>query len=190
MSTHDVLIDAFRSVSDKNALAWSVLDTKSELFVTSAIAIAANRASNARLAFVEYPPRVDLVLKDQSGRVTQAYLAKAGYATDFQPGRISSEHPYLGAHLNADLEKLESLCSRLGESVTGAGIFYLYEVSEPSRQTKYGGSPKIDIENAIAALVRFVPRGELVAREALDCGIADGAAVRIHLCIFDPATEG
>lgn len=187
MSTHEVLLDAFKSIADKNALAWSVIDTKSELSVTSAIALSANRLARARVAHVEYPPRVDLVFKGPGGKVAQAYLAKAGYVTDFQPRAIVKSNPYLGGHFNKDLQKLPTVCSRLGREVRGAGLFYLYEVSDPSRQTKYGGLPAVELEVAVTTLSRFAAHGVLAGRKMLDCGIADGAAVRIHLCIFDPA---
>ena len=158
MTAHKLLINAFRSISDKNALAWSVLDTKSELFVWSAIALAANCEAASRIAYVEYPRRVDLVFKDKNGRVADAHSAKAGYVSDFQPRRIAIAYRYLGAHLDADIAKSPPLCARLGAEVQGAGIFYLYEVSEPSKQTKYADKV-VDVELAIAALVRFVPRG-------------------------------
>ena len=186
MNTHEILINAFKSIPDKNALAWSVIDTKSELTVTSAIAISANRLAGVRIAHVEYPPRVDLVFKGAGGEVTQAYLAKAGYMTDFQPGAITRSNPSLGGHFNKDLEKLSAICSRLGREVFGAGLFYLYEVSDPSRQTKYGGLPKVPLDKAVSTLERFAPCSVLVGREMLDCGIADGTAVRLHMCIFNP----
>jgi hypothetical protein len=186
---HNTVLDAFRSIDDKNALAWSVLDTKSELFVSAAIALSANRRARRRIAHVEYPPRVDLVLVDEQGRPAHAYLAKAGYLTDFQPARIQRRDPYLGLCLDDDIPKVQGLCTQLGPSVRGSALFYLYEVSAPSRQLKYGKVPPVSLSVARETLPLFVPRASLIAHETIDCGHADGADVRIHLYVFEPTAS-
>ncbi len=86
--SHNKIIQAFIDIEDKNALAWSVIDNKSELAVTSAIALSANRKANKRIAYVERS-RIDLTFENEDKTVS-LYEAKAAYSTDFQPGRISS----------------------------------------------------------------------------------------------------
>lgn len=183
---HKTVLDAFRSIQDKNSLAWSVLDTKSELFVSAAIALSANRQAGRRVAHVEYPPRIDLVFVNEHREPAHAYLAKAAYLTDFQPARIEKRYWYLGGCLNDDIPKVQALSLRLGKNVRGSVLFYLYEVSAPTRQLKYGKAPPVSLPIAIETLTRFVPHGSLVASETIECGGADGADVRIHLYLFDP----
>ena len=134
---------------------------------------------------VQYPPRIDLVFKDPGGLLSHAYLAKAGYVNDFQPNAIAKMDPYLGTHLSNDVTKLLALRSRLGLQIICAAVFYLYEVSDSSRMTKYRRAPVV-VDIALETLQRFVQHGVLVAKEVIDCGDADGANVRIHLCVFDP----
>ncbi|MGI8789133.1 MAG: hypothetical protein ACR2HG_15445 [Pyrinomonadaceae bacterium] len=84
---HDKLIEAFLNIEDKNALAWSVLDTKSELTVSLAIAVSANRKADKRVAYVEHS-RIDLAFVNDDNTFA-LYEAKAAYITDFQPKRIA-----------------------------------------------------------------------------------------------------
>lgn len=166
-----------------------MLDNKSESSVSLAISVSANRRSAARVAHVEYPPRLDLVFLE-NGVPTTLYEAKAGYATDFQPGRISKADWYLGACVSDDLAKLARVRAKIKTARQHAALFYLYENSVPQRQLKYGKSPAVDAAAAISGLKRLVRNGTLIAQEVIDCGVADSAAIKIHLCIFEPSTGG
>jgi len=67
-----------------------------------------------------------------------------------------------------------------------AGIFFIAEAREPERHKAYFNGHVIDIDRAIALLQQQVTRGDLVAHETIDCGVADGTKVSIHMCVFDP----
>ncbi len=188
--THRALIRAFRSIQDKEALAWAILDGKSESIVSNAISASANRGVKARLAHSEYSKgRVDLVLL-KSGKPSMLYEAKAGYTTDFQPKRIGRGDKYLGPCVSKDLVKLARVRRKHPKHfacVQGhAALFYLYEISNRSRQIKYGRKPAVNRSCALAGLTGLAKRGNLVKRVTIDCGHADSAKVKIHLCIFEP----
>jgi len=53
-AAHQQLVEAFLNITNKNALAWSILDEKSERAITSAIALSANYQAGTRVASVEY----------------------------------------------------------------------------------------------------------------------------------------
>ncbi len=83
---HDRLIEAFHGIQDKNALACSIIDTKSEKTVSLAIVVSANRKANKRIAFVEHK-RVDICFVNDDDSIS-LYEAKSAYLTDFQQRRI------------------------------------------------------------------------------------------------------
>jgi len=185
VADHRQVLAAFQAIEDKNALAWSILDTKSETAITRAIAVAANRVARARVAYVEYPPRVDLVFCE-SGSPIAAYEAKAAYVTDFQERRISKNDWYLGECTDDDLVKLAGLNLRHPTMRQVLGIFFIYEVGDPTKQLKYGGNPRVEASRALEALASGVKLGRLSATGMIDCGQADGNPVKVHMCIFDP----
>jgi hypothetical protein len=187
-SRHRILIDAFHSIQDKNALGWVALDTKFERFALAAIATEIKR-QEGRVAHVEFPPRMDLVILDtrlpsqdhrcldtQCGRVKMRYEAKAGQLFDFAPQQRTKQ-PYLGGLLNDDLAKLNP--------ETGAGLFFISDADDPCRYLKYYAGHKGVLGDAIRELQRNVTNGALVATEVIDCGVVDGSALRIHMCVFD-----
>lgn len=113
---HTKLIEGWRSIDDKNALGWAVLDTKSETLLCAMLAVSINRRAGKRIAHVEYPLRIDLViLKDrqlsrprkclanQAGAVEMAYEAKAAALFTFAPG-MNTDPEYLGRGLNDELK--------------------------------------------------------------------------------------
>lgn len=187
---HRTLVEGFHSIHDKNALAWAILDTKSETLLCATLALAINRRAGKRIAHVEYPPRIDLVilkdrqpsrparhLRNDPGAVAIAYEAKAAAMFTFAPG-MGTDPKYLGAGLNDELEGM----------VRGrqAGIFFIAEAGDPERHRAYFNSHVTDIDQAIRLLRQQVTRGELVAHETIDCGEADRTQVKIHMCVFDP----
>jgi hypothetical protein len=188
---HAKLIEGWRSITDKNALGWAVLDTKSETLLCTMLAVSINRCAGTRIAHVEYPPkRTDLViLKDrqvsrprrclanQADAVEMAYEAKAAALFTFAPG-MNTDLEYLGGGLNDELEGM----------VRGrqAGIFFIAEAREPERHKAYFNGHTTEIDYAIAQLQEQVPRGKMFAHETIDCGIADATQVSIHMCVFDP----
>lgn len=181
------LCTAFENIQDKDALAWSILDTKSETAVVAALALQINRTGRLR-ARVEYPPRVDLVLLDQTVPVA-AFEAKAAYVTDFQPARIDRRDWYLGGCVDEDIGKLGTLTARLPTLRYRAALFFLYEVAEPSRQLKYGTRPRVEQAVAKAALEANVASARLAESRSIDCGIVDGTSVRVHLLVFEPSSS-
>jgi hypothetical protein len=187
---HGILIDGFRSVVDKNGLGWAVLDSKSEQLVTSAIATSINRKLGRRIAHTEFPPRIDLAiltspilhrpqqrLDTTSCSIEIGYEAKIGQCFDFAPQQNTAPK-YLGADLDADMEGM-----RLGR---GAGLFFISEAHEANRHLKYFRGHTTNIQAVAAVLAKHVTRGTLVAHEVMDCGIADGTEVKIHMLVFDP----
>lgn len=180
---HSLVLGAFENIADKNALAWAILDSKSETAVTLALAVTANRSAQQRVAHVEYR-RVDLVLV-REGRPFALYEAKAAYVTDFQPARLARGDWYLGACVDEDLQKKHNLGAGMPAVKERAVLFYLYEVSDVSRQQKYGKSAPVAVADAIAGLKSQITGGILAAEKQIDCGEADGANVKIHLLIFD-----
>lgn len=190
---HERLVSGFHDIQDKNALAWSVLDHKSEQFVTAAIATAINRKAGLRIAHIEFD-RVDLVIlteriKPRLGRhldwpaasLVMSYEAKAGQLFDFAPGYRRPKNIYVGGHLNADMVGLRR--------ATGAGVFFMYEVADPTKHLKYFTGHTTDVDDAVAELCRNMTNGTLVAREVISCGQADETDVSIHMCVFDPNEE-
>jgi hypothetical protein len=135
---HDQLVRAFLGIEDKHALAWSILDERSERAVSSAISLSANRSSReGRVACVEYRPhRLDLAF--MTNRVVHSTCqAKSVYLGDYTEKRIAKRDEWLGGVLNADFDKLAKANRKIG-SVRGSGcVFYLYELADPSRQLKY-----------------------------------------------------
>lgn len=186
IADHRLVVEAFSSIHDKEALAWSVLDTKSENAVTRAIAVSANRRAGIRVAHVEYPPRLDLALIEK-GVPVAVYEAKAAYATDFQQRRISKNNWYLGRCMDDDLVKLHGVRLLYPTLRQWSGLFFVYEVSDPRRQLKYGGTRPVAAARALEALRDQVKLGRLSAHASIDCGNVDGTDVRIHMCVFDPA---
>jgi hypothetical protein len=189
METHSILKTAFTTLPDKQALAWSIVDTKSESAIVRAIATNINR-THGRRALVEYPPRVDLViLKEQYVSAPLfAYEAKAAYLTDFQPNRLAREQPdwYLGPCVDDDLTKLQGLPTRY-PGVQTAALFFLYELSDPTRQLKYGTPRRVDFDDADAALRERVTLGTPDGPPTtIDCGAVDRTDVKIHMYVFEP----
>lgn len=182
--THDRLIEAFTSIEDKNALAWSILDTKSELAVSSAIAVSANRKANKRITYVERA-RIDLSFINQDNTFS-LYEAKAAYFTDFQPNRIAKSDWYLGKCINDDLMKLENFVKANSNVREYACLFYLYENTMPHKQSKYGKYPSVPLDIVLSTIESQVSNGKIVSHQTIDCGIADEAEIKIHLVIFDP----
>ena len=182
--THDRLIEAFNGIEDKNALAWLILDTKSELAVSSAIAVSANRKANKRIAYIERA-RIDLSFINQD-QTFSLYEAKAAYFTDFQPNRIAKNDWYLGKCINDDLLKLEKFSRTNSDVRNYACLFYLYENTMPHKQSKYGKYPSVPLDNVLKTVEFQVDSGRIVAHQIIDCGIADEAEIKIHLVIFDP----
>ncbi|MGI8495108.1 MAG: hypothetical protein ACR2L1_07325, partial [Pyrinomonadaceae bacterium] len=140
---HNKIIDAFIGIEDKNALAWSILDTKSELAVSSAIAVSANRKAERRIAYVERS-RIDLSFINPDGTFS-LYEAKAAYFTDFQPNRIAKSDWYLGKCINDDLMKLKNFADANSIVREYACLFYLYENTMPHKQSKYGKYPPVPL---------------------------------------------
>jgi hypothetical protein len=184
---HSLVLQAFENIADKNALAWAILDSKSETAVTLAIAVTANRHAKQRVAHVEYR-RVDLVLV-RAGQPVALYEAKAAYVTDFQPARLARGDWYLGACVDEDLQKKTNLGAGIPAVKDRAALFYLYEVGDTARQQKYGKNAPVAVTDAIAGLKSQVTGGILAAEKQIDCGEADGASVKIHLLIFDLGNE-
>lgn len=188
LTNHDTLTEAFLGIEDKNALAWSVLDTKSEKTVSLAIAVSANRKANKRIAHIEYSPRIDLVFIN-SDNMLDLYEAKSAYVTDFQPSRIAKNaiyqnDAYLGKCIDNDFAKLKLIREKFSNVRQISCLFYLYEVSKPERQLKYS-NPPVPIQNAIQTIQSQVASGILVSHQAINCGEADETEIKIHLCIFD-----
>ena len=185
--THRMLIDGFHAIHDKNGLGWAALDTKFERFALAAIAAAMNRTSG-RVAHVELlrmdlvllhaplPSRPDRHLDAKSARVKQRYEAKAGQLFDFAPQQ-GTHLDYRGGQLNVDLGKLAK-----GD---GAGLFFLSDSAQPNRHLKYYGGFNTTVAAAVRELERNVTNGALVGTETIDCGKVDGAAMKIHMCVFD-----
>ena len=185
---HSDLASAFARIEDKNALAWAVLDSKSEKVVTSAIALAANRRAGRRVAVPELK-HMDLVFLRGGGgafteRIGTAYQAKAAYLCDFTEARIRRRHPYVGSILNTDFPKLRRYCTEY-QVERSAGVFYLFEVSDPTKQIKYGTTRHVAIREALGVIVGEVA-GNLVFSSVIDCGEADGSTVKIHMLVFEP----
>jgi hypothetical protein len=181
---HNRIIEAFIGIEDKNALAWSILDTKSELAVSSAIALSANRKANKRVAYVERA-RIDLSFANQDNTFS-LYEAKAAYFTDFQPNRIAKNDWYLGKCIDDDLLKLEKFARVNSDVREYACLFYLYENTMPHKQSKYGKYPSIPPDTVLRTIEFQVSNGKIASHQIIDCGIADEAEIKIHLVIFDP----
>ena len=118
---HARLATAFAGIEGKHALAWAVLDGKSEKVVSSAIALAANRRDDRRVALAELK-HMDLVflrdgIADITARIDAAYQAKAAYLCDFTERRIREHHPYVGSVLNSDFPKLRTYCAKYNLSL-------------------------------------------------------------------------
>ncbi|HSK01341.1 MAG TPA: hypothetical protein VK932_08875 [Kofleriaceae bacterium] len=205
ISHHDVLIDAFRSISGEsaNALGWVCLDTKFERFMTAAISTAINRRAGKRLAHVEFSSgkkqaldgckeaRLDLVILEEripsrqgrsldasAARIRMRYEAKAGQLFDFAP-TANTDEKYLGAALDDDMRGL-----RFG---AGAGLFFISEIANPTRFLKrYAVGHVAQLDHALSVLSGKITRGQLVTREVMDCGEIDETKVKIHMCVFDP----
>jgi hypothetical protein len=185
----EVLVQAFAHIEDKNALAWSILDTKSESAVVHAICVSANRRLGRRAANVEVPPyRLDLALSLRDGSIA-AFEAKAGYLTDFQPKRIAKRDWYLGGCTDQDLGKLKALKTRSPAIRHVFGLFFAYQVSDPSKQQKYGKAPAVPLDDAKQALTQNVTLGSLLRWESIDCGEADRCRVNIHMAVFAPLAD-
>lgn len=180
----NAICNAFALIEDKNALAWSVIDTKSEGAVVRSLALQINRASSMS-ARVEYPPRIDLVVIEETVPIA-AFEAKAAYLTDFQPKYIAKRNWYLGPCVNSDIEKLISLRTRLPSLQYFAAIFFIYEVDGTDKQLKYRGRPPVQLAQAEAALKSAVYSGNFISTTFIDCGQAHGANVKIHMYLFEP----
>lgn len=182
-ASHGQLVDAFLGIPDKNALAWSVLDEKSERAVSTAIAWSANKRAGVRVACVEHQ-RLDLVFME--GRtVHTTYQAKAAYLSDYTKKRVAKHDIWLGDILNEDFGKLEARNNRLGSVASGC-LFYLYEVADPSRQMKYARPSHEHSAAEAIEVMRSLVRGRFNSSHVIDCGEADGTNVQVHLVIFDP----
>lgn len=183
---HSIVRDAFDNVCDKNALAWSVLNGKSECAVTAAIALAANRRAGRRIAVVEHR-RVDLAIVNGTMEIA-LYEAKAAYTSDFQPTRLGREDKWLGASVDRDLKRL---CARKTEvpMARRAALFYLYEVAVPRVQMKYVPKASVPLDRAKDALLREVTLGTVADESVIDCGAAAGSGVRICLFIFEHRSD-
>ena len=184
-NSHDKLIEAFNSIQDKNALAWSVIDTKSELAVTLAIAVTANRKVNKRIAFVEHK-RIDLCFVNEDNSLS-LYQAKAAYFSDYQPNRIANinDH-YLGRCIDKDFEKIEIFAKANKNVRDYACLFYIYEMSKPHKHSKYGKHANAPLEIILKTIQSQVIKGKINSHQIIDCGIADECEIKIHLFIFDP----
>lgn len=191
---HATLIEGFRSISDKNALAWTVIDAKSERFIVAAVATSINRLAGQRIAHIEFSKRIDLVvlrdpIRHRPGRhldvdacsVQIRYEAKAGQLFDFAT-TARTQPRYLGTELDDDMAEMT-----FGEH---AGLFFVAEVADGNRHLKYFGGHVAQIDDVRVALRKHVTRGSLVAHETIDCGIADGTSVKIHMFVFDPVRCG
>lgn len=190
LKRHAQVVGAFQNIEDKNALGWSILDTKSEATLVRAVALSANRIARTRVAYVEFPPRVDLVFvhSEERTRVVAAYEAKAAYASDFQDNRVQDPDWYLGACIDDDLTKLCGLRLRYPLLEIQAGLFFIYEVSPTTKLLKYGGRPEVSVKRVEEALGKTVQHGSLQGRVTIDCGKADGAQVSVHMFVFEPKT--
>jgi hypothetical protein len=191
---HATLIEGFRAISDKNALAWTVLDSKGERFIVAAVATSINRRARRRIAHIEFSKRLDLVvlhdpIRHRTGRYLDAdscsiqvrYEAKAGQWFDFA-ATAKIRPRYLGAELDSAMAEMT-----LGED---AGLFFVAEVADGNRHLKYFAGHVAQIDDVKVALRKHVTRGSLVAHETIDCGIADGTSVKIHMFVFDPVRGG
>ena len=185
---HHHLIHAFEEIEHKNALAWSILDTKSESAVVRAIALSANRLAKSRIAHVEYRPRIDLVFLQSEGpkKVPAAYEAKAAYASDFQDDRIQKNDKWLGTCVDDDLRKRARLLAKHPSLELFGALFFIYEVSPTSKLLKYGGRSEVPIQRIDEALVTTVHEGVSLGRTGIDCGEADGAHVCVYMYVFEP----
>ena len=121
-------------LQDKNALAWSITDTKSEKTVSLAIVVSANRKANKRIAYVEHK-RVNICFVNDDDSIS-LYEAKSAYLTDFQQKRIDKNDKYLGKCVDDDLLKLKKISENNSNIRDYACLFYLYENSMPHRQAK------------------------------------------------------
>lgn len=207
MSTphHDVLLEAFAalSVETRGGLGWVCLDTKFERFMTAALSTAINQRAGKRTAHVEFSSgrkrgqdggkeaRIDLVILEDriasrpgrsldtsTARIRMRYEAKAGQLFDFAPG-ANTDEKYLGAALDDDMRGLAR--------GTGAGLFFISEIADPTRfLKKYAVTQVASIEDALSALDKHVKRGTRVVHATTDCGTIDETNVKIHMCVFDP----
>ena len=186
MTPDNRIIRAFRDISDKNALAWSVLNEKSERAVTSAICLAANRRAGRRVAWVEFK-RMDLVVVDaREPRVPlAAYEAKAAYLSGYTDKRIARRDRWLGEILDPDFGKVREFARRFDTVRRRGCLFYLYEVGDPSKQLKYGGANSRTLGEAELVVQAMLPRRKFVRSATINCGEADGTKVRIRLLVFD-----
>lgn len=181
---HDRLIEAFTNIEDKNALAWSILDTKSELAISLAIAVSANRKASKRVAYIERS-RIDLSFVNQDNTFS-LYEAKAAYFTDFQPNRIAKNDWYLGKCISDDLVKLKKIAEANSNVREYACLFYLYENTMPHKQSKYGKYPAVTLDIVLTTIESEVNNGKIVSHQTIECGIADEAEIKIHLVVFEP----
>ena len=198
MRSHSTLTKAFAGIEDKNALAWAVLEHKSEDAVRRAIALSANRLARRRVCAVEVK-RVDLVVHEPVGGL-RMYEFKAAYLSDYDPKRMRRGDRWLGSNLNWDLAaaagKLESAqeACRTCFSLTGSvrarssAVWLLYEVGEPNQIIKY---PRQRNVVSIAEAEEFLcgqVRGGLDEHVSIECGEAWGRStatrVAIHMFIF------
>lgn len=108
------------------------------------------------------------------------YEAKAGQFFDFAPPYDRANNEYAGGHLDRDIRN-----KNLARG-SGAGLFFMSEVSAPHRHLKYFAGHTPPISAAIGVLAKHVTSADLVAHETIDCGLADGASVKLHMCVFDP----
>lgn len=183
-ASHEQLVDAFLGIPNKNALAWSVLDEKSERAISTAIALSANTRAGVRVACVEHQ-RLDLVFMD--GRtVHTTYQAKAAYLSDYTEKRIAKRDIWLGEILNEDFGKLAARNERISSVRASGCLFYLYEVADPSRQMKYARPSNEHSAAEAIEIMRSLVRGRFNSSHVIDCGKADGTNVQVHLVIFDP----
>jgi len=206
LSDHKTLIEAFNSISGTDtakALGWVALDTKFERFVTAAVATAINTQADKRIAHVEFTThkkvrrepdgpkdsRVDLVilgdripsrpgkyLRTGSEAIVMRYETKAGQLFDFAP-RARTKKRYLGGDLDKDLKAMGS--------ARGAGLFFISEISDPTRCAKYFGGNTASLDDALSTLMRNVTKGEVVTQAVVSCGTIDATDVKIHMIVFD-----
>ena len=152
-----IVCDAFAAIEDKNALAWSVLDAKSESAVVRSVALQINRCGSG-FARVEYPPRIDLVLL-HNGDPKAAFEAKSAYLSDFQRQYVAKRNWYLGPYIDDDIQKFRKHPARYSTLDYCAALFFLYEVDDTTKQLKYGRTLPVNRAEAESALTSSVIRG-------------------------------
>ena len=204
MPDHAALTTAFAAIEDKNALAWAILEHKSEEAVRRAIALSANRIAGRRVCTVELK-RVDIVLHEHAGDL-RMYEFKAAYLSDYEQRRMEEADRWLGGNLNIDLaaagvkrdaaQEACRTCFALTEPVraTSAAVWLLYDVREPAQIIKYPRQRSLVSIAEAKAFIRRQVGGVLDVHASIECGEAWGntavTQVAIHMFVFSPLATG